>query len=357
MVTFLIFSVEISNGCRCCLAFLMQVEDRRLETEKRFISLRVKHESLEKAHAVAQQQLKKLKVSSFSCSRWVKSLPQHRAIRCLHFTDTLTLPHTTPSPFTKRNPSPKKWVDAGSNLQPQLGRRVSAWQEDVSSSPPSSEQAKLHVSPPEKGFGEQLDFKCGDPALGISLDRNWIKETLLDWEEEDFEDIEDGELWYDYGDLSSIYTHSRGWQAIAVSRACVEEEEEDGYRVDDPALQPFSYPGSPSLRSPPAHPEPITLASPCRSAASPHMQHLEEHGAQQSGGGSKRQPSVVHEVTDHTNSLHCTCPSEHPCPVGLKDAPVVMLPEGGAYRSCVTMLLICFATHLVWFVAKNLLDL
>jgi chromosome segregation ATPase len=40
-----------------------EVEDRRIETEKRFISLKVKHESLEKAHTLAQHQLRKLKVN------------------------------------------------------------------------------------------------------------------------------------------------------------------------------------------------------------------------------------------------------------------------------------------------------
>ena len=39
-----------------------------METEKRFISLKVKHESLEKAHSVAQQQLRKLKVFNLSCN-------------------------------------------------------------------------------------------------------------------------------------------------------------------------------------------------------------------------------------------------------------------------------------------------
>ena len=39
-----------------------QVEDRRLDNERRLITLQVKNESLEKSHSTTRQQLKKLKV-------------------------------------------------------------------------------------------------------------------------------------------------------------------------------------------------------------------------------------------------------------------------------------------------------
>ena len=40
----------------------MQVEDRRLQTEKELISYKVKYEVAEKAYSVAREHLKKMKV-------------------------------------------------------------------------------------------------------------------------------------------------------------------------------------------------------------------------------------------------------------------------------------------------------
>ena len=322
----------------------MQVEDRRLETEKRFISLRVKHESLEKAHAVAQQQLKKLKVSSCPNGRWANPLPQHYTIQPLHYASTSPPTHITASPFTGHH-SLKQWV-ASLNNKSKLGSGVHRWRDVASSGPWQSRQAVLLANPPKRGLCEESDIECDDsPALGFALGGKWSKKTSIpDWEEEDFEATEAGELWYDHGDLSSIYTHSRGWQRIAVPWVCVEEEEEDGCGADDPALQPFSYPGSPSLRSPPADPEPIVTASFYYTPASPRTLPLEKHVAWEQSSCSKLQPSLHKEA-------------EHPSPASLKAAPVVEPAVGTVLRSLVMMLLICSATQLVWFVTRSLLDL
>ena len=333
----------------------MQVEDRRLETEKRFISLRVKHESLEKAHAVAQQQLKKLKVSSCPNGRWANALPQHYTVQPLHYASTPPPTHTTASPVTGHH-SLKQCVATLSNKS-RLGSGVHRWRSVASSGPWQSRQAMLLANPPKRGLCEESDIECDSPALGLALGGKWSKKTSIpDWEEEDFEATEAGELWYDHGDLSSIYTRSRGWQGIGVPWVCVEEEEEDGCGADDPALQPFSYPGSPSLRSPPADPEPIATASFYYTPASPRILPPEEHGAGQPSSCSKLQPSL-HKEAEHESSC-CPTSSEHLSSVSLmKDAPVVEPAVGTVLRSFVIILLICSATQLVWFVAKSLLDL
>ena len=333
-----------------CFVTHMQVEDRRVETEKRFISLRVKHESLEKAHAVAQQQLKKLKVSSHSCNRRLKPLSRHSLP--LHYTDALPPSHTTPPPFTGHIPLLEQWVGADNKPQSSRGRQINRGKEGASSGPKWSQQSMLHAVPSEDGLCGEVDFEYHNPVLGISLDKKWIRETSVDWEEEDYEDTEDGALWYDYGDLSSMYTQSRSQQGFVISGACVEEE--DGCGADDPALQPFSYPGSPSLRGPPANLELTTTAPPYRTAASPRMVPLGVCETQQPSSCSRLQSSV-HREKEHENSFYYTCSSEHPSPAGLEDSPVVEPPEGAAHQSFITVLLVYFATQLVWFVVKGLL--
>lgn len=359
---FLILSAEVAKavGATClvpyCFVTRMQVEDRRLETEKRFISLRVKHESLEKAHAVVQQQLKKLKVSSCPNGRWANPQPQQYTIQPLHYASTPPPPHTTTSPFPGHC-SLKQWV-ATLNNKSQLGSGVHRWRDNASSGPWQSRQAMLLANSPEMGLCEESDIDCESPVLGFTLGGEWSKKTSIpDWEEEDFEVTEAGELWYDHGDLSSIYTRSRGWQGIAVPQVCVEEEEEEnGCGADDPALQPFSYPGSPSLRSPPANLEPIATASFYYTPASPRILPLKEHGARQPSSCSKLQPSL-HKEAEHESSC-CPTPSERPRPVSVKPhAPVVEPAVGTVLRSFVIMLLVCSATQLVWFVTESLLDL
>lgn len=41
-----------------------EVDDRRVDIERKMISMKVKYESLERTHVVTTQQLKKMKVSS-----------------------------------------------------------------------------------------------------------------------------------------------------------------------------------------------------------------------------------------------------------------------------------------------------
>ena len=45
-----------------------EVEDRRLDVERRLISLQVQHEGLERTHTTTRQQLSKMKVGRTSCS-------------------------------------------------------------------------------------------------------------------------------------------------------------------------------------------------------------------------------------------------------------------------------------------------
>ena len=45
----------------------MQVEDRRVDAERKLISLQVKYNTLEKTHSTVKQQMKKMKVGHFQC--------------------------------------------------------------------------------------------------------------------------------------------------------------------------------------------------------------------------------------------------------------------------------------------------
>ena len=45
----------------------MQVEDRRMDAERKLISLQVKYDTLEKTHFTVKQQMKKMKVGHFQC--------------------------------------------------------------------------------------------------------------------------------------------------------------------------------------------------------------------------------------------------------------------------------------------------
>lgn len=47
-----------------------EVDDRRMNVERKMISLKVKYESLERTHATANQQLRKLKVRKKACVRF-----------------------------------------------------------------------------------------------------------------------------------------------------------------------------------------------------------------------------------------------------------------------------------------------
>ncbi len=44
-----------------------EVDDRRINVERQMISLKIKHESLERTHATTKQQLKKMKVYICAC--------------------------------------------------------------------------------------------------------------------------------------------------------------------------------------------------------------------------------------------------------------------------------------------------
>lgn len=45
-----------------------EVDDRRMEIERKMISLKVRYETLEKTHATTQHQLRKMKVHLHTCS-------------------------------------------------------------------------------------------------------------------------------------------------------------------------------------------------------------------------------------------------------------------------------------------------
>lgn len=339
-----------------------------METEKRFISLKVKHESLEKAHSVAQQQLRKLKVFNLSCNRWVKSLPHHRSTHPPPHTDTLPSPHTTttthpkhlrlcycptPSPIIGHNASCEQWVSASSKPQSSQTRKMSRGKEGASCCRQWSKRpTSLHTVPVKGSLYGELDIE--DPIPRISQDRKWIRETSVDWEVEDFEDTEDGALWYDYGDLTSMYTSSRDRRGITASRSCVKEE--DGFGADDPAFQALPFPGSPSLRSPPAILGPCVTTSPYHTAASPCMVPLQRWTTQRQNSNPRLQ-SFAPVETEYPDSLYCTCLSAQPRLVGRRDAPVVETPKGTAQWSLITVLLVCFAAQLVCFIVKGLLDL
>lgn len=47
-----------------------EVDDRRMEIERKMISLKVRYETLEKTHATTQHQLRKMKVHVHTYSTW-----------------------------------------------------------------------------------------------------------------------------------------------------------------------------------------------------------------------------------------------------------------------------------------------
>ena len=204
----------------------------------------------------------------------------------------------------------------------------------------------MNTAPAKGSLYEELDID--DPPLGIGNDRKWTRESSVDWEVDDFEETDAGELWYDYGDLSLMYTCSRERRGTAASRACVEVD--DGYGADDPALQAFSFPESPSLRSPPAK-----LTSPYRTASPSLTVPLQRWTTRRQKSTPQLHPFVPVKA-EYPDSLCRSCSSEHPNLVGHRDAPVVERTEREAQWSLVTVLLVCFAAQLVCFVVKGLLD-